>query len=244
MLPRVHGRAGGERETSNDLLDAVPAVDREQLLACATPREMTAGDLVFDAGQRIDSVWFPVAAVVSILTVLQDGTSVESATIGRESMVGIPVFLGEDRSGNGRGVVQMSGGLLRVGIDDFRKVLAGSDKLQSVVRAATAAFLFHVSQSVACTAAHPVRERLARWLLQTSDRTVSDEITLTQQFLSEILHTRRASVTDALASLEADGALRRRRGGISLLDRDSLLSASCECYEMVRREHERSMLDG
>lgn len=229
----------GDTETGNQLLDALPPAERERIVAHARPRWTSAGEVLFDAGRRADAVWFPVSAVVSILTVLEDGSGVEIATIGREGVVGVFVFLGDDRSPNGRAVVQMAGEVLEVDADAFRSELGESGKLGGVLQDYTRALLLQVSQSVACSAAHPVRARLARWLLQTTDRVRFDDIRLTQQFLSEILHTRRASITEAVGALEAAGAVRRRRGAITVSDREALEYAACECYAIVRREYAR-----
>lgn len=225
--------------TGNLLLDSLPAVERTRLLERGVRRTMEAGDeLLADRG-RISSVWFPTSAVVSVLTTLGDRTAVETATIGREGVVGAVVFLGDDRMRNGRAVIQLGGELLGVPVDRFRAVLGEGGKLHDAMLDYTRALLFQHSQSAACSAAHSVRQRLARWLLQTTDRVGRDEVRLTQHFLAEILHARRASVTDALASLERDGLVRRGRARIEVCSRADLESAACECYRAVRGEYDR-----
>jgi CRP-like cAMP-binding protein len=221
-------------QTANRLLDALPDADRAGLVETGWTRRMDAGDVLLRDGDRIRNVWFPITAVVSLLTTLDDGTAVETATVGREGAVGAVVFLGDDRLRNGRAVVQLAGDLIGVPVDTFRTVLARSDTLRSVMTDYTRALVFQLSQSVACNAAHSVQERLARWLLQTTDRVARSEVELTQQFLSEIVHARRASVTDALAALEDAGALMRGRGRITVHRRRALEDAACECYAAVR----------
>jgi CRP-like cAMP-binding protein len=225
--------------TGNVLLDALPPVERARLCDGASARALQAGDELIAPWEPIATMWFPVSAVVSLLTTLEDGSNVETATVGREGVVGSVVFLGDDRFRNGRAVVQLAGDAIGVPVDGFRAVLAEGGKLAGAMMDATRALLCELSQSVACSAAHSVRERLARWLLQTTDRTGRDRVELTQQFLAEILHARRASVTDALAILEADGALSRNRGRIEVLGRGRLEAAACACYRAVRAEHER-----
>jgi CRP-like cAMP-binding protein len=195
--------------------------------------------VLFRDGERIESVWFPITAVVSLLTTLEDGSAVETATAGREGVVGAVVFLGDDRLRNGRAVVQLAGDLIGVPVDTFRSVLARSDALDRVMTGYTRALVFQLSQSVACNAAHSVQERLARWLLQTTDRVARSEVELTQQFLSEIVHARRASITDALAALEDTGALMRGRGRVTVHRRRALEDAACECYAAVRDAYAR-----
>ena len=200
---------------------------------------LRAGEELIASSEPIATMWFPVSSVVSLLTTLEDGSGVETATVGREGVVGAVVFLGDDRFRNGRAVVQLAGQALGVPVDEFRAVLAEGGKLADAMMASTRALLLQLSQGVACTAAHTLRQRLARWLLQTTDRTGRDRVELTQQFLSEILHARRASVTDALATLEQGGALARRRGEIELRARDRLEAAACGCYRAIRVEHDR-----
>jgi CRP-like cAMP-binding protein len=221
-------------QTANRLLDALPDVDRAGLVETGWTRRMDAGDVLLRDGDRIANVWFPITAIVSLLTTLDDGSAVETATVGREGAVGAVVFLGDDRLRNGRAVVQLAGDLIGVPVETFRSVLARSDTLHSVMTDYTRALVFQLSQSVACNAAHSVQERLARWLLQTTDRVARSEVELTQQFLSEIVHARRASVTDALAALEDAGALLRGRGRITVHRRRALEDAACECYAAVR----------
>jgi CRP-like cAMP-binding protein len=232
--------ADPSRPTGNLLLDALPPVERLRLLEGGRSRSVRAGEVLIGDAHRIASVWFPKTAVVSLVTMLDDGSGVETATVGREGAVGgAVVFLGDDRLRNGRAVVQLGGDVLGVPLTDVRAVLAEGGTLHSALMDLTRALLFQFSQSVACNAAHNVRERLARWLLQTTDRIGCSEIELTQQFLSEILHARRASVTDALASLEADGSVVRGRGRIWFRDRRALEAATCECYRAAREGYER-----
>ena len=195
---------------------------------------MDAGATLLRDGERIGSVWFPITAVVSLLTTLDDGSAVETATVGREGVVGAVVFLGDDRLRNGRAVVQLAGELVGVPADAFLAVLRDGGTLHAAMNDYTRALLFQLAQGVACNAAHSVQERLARWLLQTTDRVGRSEIELTQQFLAEIVHARRASVTEALAALEGAGALRRGRGRIVVRRRPTLEDAACECYATVR----------
>jgi len=225
--------------TGNLLLDALPEVERTRLIERSRTVTMPAGDLLIRSDERISTLWFPVTAVVSLLTTLADGSGVETATVGREGVIGAVVFLGDDRMRNGRAVMQLSGALVAVPAEEFRAVLAETGKLHAAMLDYTRALLFQLSQGVACNAAHSVQERLARWLLQTTERVGRDEIELTQQFLSEILHARRASISDALGALERERIVQRGRGRIQVARRDALEAAACECYHAVRAEYDR-----
>jgi CRP-like cAMP-binding protein len=201
-------------------------------------RLVTPGEVLYEPGRRLEHAFFPETAVVSLLTILSDGVGIETATVGREGMVGVFLFLGDDRSRNGRAVVQMAGSVLRLDVDSFRAELVEGGKLEQLMLTYSRALLMHISQSVACGAVHPVLARLARWLLQTSDRTASDDVALTQQFLADILGVRRASVTEAVGELQSRGAVAARRGGILVLDRSILSRSACECYDIVREVYE------
>jgi CRP-like cAMP-binding protein len=227
----------------NSLLGALPTPERDRLVAGAKSRLVEPGDALYQPRRPLISVYFPSTSVVSVLTALRDGTEVETATIGREGLVGTFVSLGDDMSPNTRAVVQMGGELLPVDVRHFRLALRESGRLRELMNEYTGTLLVQVSQSVACSAAHSVRQRLSRWLLQTSDRVSTDDVRLTHDFLARILHTRRASVTVALRDLQDLGAVRTRRGGILILDRDALKRGACECYELIRGEYAR-MLPG
>jgi CRP-like cAMP-binding protein len=229
----------GELGTPNHLLGALPPADVEGFLGRLQRRLTEPGDVLYQPGRRLDHVFFPETAVVSILTMLADGSGIETATIGREGMAGIFLFLGDDRSRNGRAVVQMGGSVLRLDVDAFRAGVAASAKFEQLMIMYSRAFLLQVSQSVACGAVHPIRARLARWLLQTSDRRTSEDVALTQQFLADILGVRRASVSEAVSDLKDRGVVAVRRGGLMIIDRTGLARYACECYGVVRDEYAR-----
>jgi CRP-like cAMP-binding protein len=225
--------------TANRVLAATSPRSQERLLAQALPLDVRAGDVLYERGQPMPWVFFPISCVASILTVLDDGSAIETVTVGREGMVGSFQALGDDRNPNGRAVVQMQGRLLRVESTVFRAELARDPHLAAATEAYVRALLIHTSQSVACSAAHQVRERLARWLLHTSDRVASDDVRLTHEFLAHILHVRRASVTVALRELQDRGLVITRRGGTTVTDREGLAREACECYALITEEYAR-----
>lgn len=226
--------------SGNQLLGALPTGERAHLLRDARIREVEPGDVFYEPGRPLTTVTFPITAVVSVLAVLRDGTAVEVATIGREGLVGAFVFLGDDQNPNARAVTQMGGAVLGIDLRWFNHELRDpATHLNALLNDYTRATLVQLTQSAACSAAHTVRERLSRWLLQTSDRVASDDIRLTHDFLAGMLHTRRASVTVALRELQTEGMLTTRRGATSIVDREALAGAACECYALVRAEYAR-----
>jgi CRP-like cAMP-binding protein len=235
----MNGTVTSATKTTNELLVAIPTLERDRLVADAMSRFVEPGDVLYEPGRPLTSVYFPLTSVVSILTTLRDGTAVETATIGREGLVGVFASLGDDISPNTRAVVQMGGELLAVDIRRFQHELRDASGLRELLNDYTRALLIHVSQSVACSAAHSVRQRLSRWLLQTSDRVTTDDVRLTHEFLAGMLHARRASVTEALRELQALGIVRTRRGGTTIIDRAALRDEACECYELIRGEYAR-----
>jgi CRP-like cAMP-binding protein len=238
----IASSTGERRIAPNQLLASLPDHEQQRLIDRSSPLLVEPERPLQVAGRRIDRVFFPTTAVVSLLTTLSDGSTVETATIGREGIVGVGAFLGDDRSPNTAAVTQMGGEVLAMGIDVFRTELADNDKLRQSLMVYTRALLVQVSQGVACGVVHGVDQRLARWLLQTSDRVLSDDVRLTHQFLAEILHVRRASVSEGARRLQLAGAIEVRRGHMCVTDRGSLEAASCECYRFIRDEYRRLSL--
>ncbi|HEY6567706.1 MAG TPA: Crp/Fnr family transcriptional regulator [Actinomycetota bacterium] len=224
---------------ANRMLASLSPDGQERLLRDALTMLVQPGDILYDPAETTPWVFFPLTCVVSILTVLGDGTAVETATIGREGMVGTFQALGDDHNPNGRAVIQMGGTLLRVDAEVFRHQMQRNPLLADSIERYVRALVIQLSQSVACGAAHSVRERLARWLLQTSDRVSSDDVRLTHEFLAHMLHARRASVTVALRELQDLDCVTTRRGGTTILDRGLLQAQACECYDLIRSEYSR-----
>jgi CRP-like cAMP-binding protein len=224
----------------NDLLAALPPAESMPLFDRVARAAVDAEVVLQEAGEAVRYAYFPVTCVVSLLVVLEDGRAIETATVGREGVVGLGVLLGDTRRGPVRATVQMGGELLRVDVDRFRAVATPGSKTDEILRRYVAARLFQVEQNVACGTAHRVRERLARWLLQTVDRSGSTDVRLTQAFLAEVLGVRRASVNEAVHELVSRGGLAPLRGGgVEIVDRALLERAACECYALVRAEHDR-----
>lgn len=206
----------------------LPALDEMRL------ESLEARRVLFEPMDKIRRLYFPLIGVVSLVTVLSDGSAVEVATVGNEGIVGIDVFLGEDRSANTRAIVQVPGEALSVDAGRFRAIVEDAPELTEVLKGYTRALLVQAAQAVACNRVHQIVQRCARWLCTTHDRCRSDSFELTQEFLSQMLGTRRASVTEAVAALQGKGAIRYERGRVNVLDRTALEAAACECYEATR----------
>lgn len=193
---------------------------------------------LFAADEPIAYLHFPLSAVGSVVIADDDGGTVEIGTVGNEGLIGVPVVLGTDRSAT-EAFTQVSGEYLRMGADAFRREMDRDGAFRAVMLRYAQAFFGQVAQSTACNRLHPVDERLCRWILMTHDRVGSDHLPLTQEFIAIMLGVRRASVTTAAGMLQHAGMIRYHRGLIDVLDRAALEEGSCDCYRLVRKEHER-----
>jgi CRP-like cAMP-binding protein len=224
----------------NRLLEALPTRERERLNGMFEIEEWGMKERLMEPGQRIHNVYFPLTAVVSLLTTMDEGEGVEIATVGNEGMVGVPVFLGAETLGTRDLVqIQVPGTVLRADASAFVREAQDGSAFRGVVQLYVQAYLRQVSQQVACNGMHPVVERCARWILLTHDRVGVDEFPLTQEFLSQMLGVRRATVTVAAGSLQSARFVRFDRGRIRILDRAGLEESACECYAVIRNEFDR-----
>jgi CRP-like cAMP-binding protein len=224
------------------LLAALPNTDYRRLAPQLDRVALEIKQVLIDVDQPITHVYFPENGVVSMVGVMADGTAVETATVGHEGMIGLPLFHGTDRTST-QAFSQIPGMALRMTADAFRAEVARHGALSHMLHRYSQALLTLIAQSSACNRVHTMRERCARWLLHTHDRVGSDEFTLTHQFLSQMLGVRRATVTEALGELQALGAITYTMGRITVTDRAALEQAGCECYAIIRREFDR-LLDG
>jgi CRP-like cAMP-binding protein len=194
--------------------------------------------VLYQPNQPIEDAMFPLEGVVSMLTIMKDGTGIEVATIGNEGMVGLPIILGPQLASS-RFIVQVPGSGLRMSAEILREETRRDTPLRRVLVLYHAAFLKQISQSVACNGLHTVEQRCCRWLLMTRDRVTQESFPLTHEFLAEMLGVRRSSVTEVLHPLRAKGLLQAHRGRIEILDRPGLEALACECYASVNDEYSR-----
>ena len=176
-----------------------------------------------------------------MVTVFEDGTTAEMATVGREGMVGIGILLGGEHALS-RYVVSVSGFAHAIEASRLRSALRTSPELRAACETYAQAFVAHLLQNVACNAAHRVEQRCARWLLMCADQTEKDTFELTQEYLAEMLGVRRSTVTVVAGTLQQAGLIHYRRGAIAILDRPGLEATVCECYRIVRNGYERPLV--
>lgn len=193
---------------------------------------------VYERGNRIRHVHFPLTAVFSMVALVDEERVIEVATIGNEGMVGLPLFLGALKTPNDA-FCQISGESIQVSAEALEELLPKLGRLHSQLRRFTQATLIQLSQNVACNQAHSVRQRAARWLLMTHDRVGGDRFPLTHEFLGQMLGVRRATVSETAAGLQDDGLISYRRGVMNIQDREGLEKVACSCYRIVRTEFDQ-----
>ena len=225
--------------TRNRILAALPTATLARLSPHLETITLSPRQELIKPREPVRDVIFPLEGAISLVTELADGSPVEIATIGNEGMTGLSAFL---KTGwlPYRAFVQVPGRALRLEASVFARELESDDALGDVLKRHTQALLTQVAQSVACNRMHAIEERCARWLLMTHDRVGrADVFPMTQEFLATMLGVRRATVTVAAGLLQRAGFIRYTRGKITVVDREGLEAASCECYAAVREEIDR-----
>jgi len=226
----------------NRILAALPADELAVVEPHLTRVTLRAGVLLSDPWQPIESVTFPEDCVVSQLSVMADGSAIETGTVGSDGMTHVALFHGVDATPE-QIFVQVPGEAHRMSADAFLEEIPRCPTLARLLSRYTVAIYSLVAQSSGCNRKHSVDQRCARWLLHVHDRVGRDQFELTQLFLSQMLGVRRASVTVAAGALQQAGAIRYSRGRITVLDRARLEGAVCECYAVIRSTFDRLLAD-
>src|SRR6202163_1028040 len=217
----------------NRLLGALEPFSRKRIEPHLEPVRLKLGAVVCDAGGLLKHAYFPEGAVLSLLTVLENGAAIETANIGREGAFGLFAAMYSRVSFN-RCLVQLEGGMVRCPIQLLQSEFERSEHVRDLFVSYSETLLSQVQQTVACNAMHSTEEKMCRWLLMMHDRAEGEVLTYTHEFLSHMLGANRKSVTLAALSMQAAGLISYRRGKIRILDRPGLERASCECYAVVR----------
>jgi CRP-like cAMP-binding protein len=217
------------------LLAALPRKDFELLLPHLAMLQIEQYKLIFEAFTEFDQVYFPLSGMISLVIVMRDGKAIETATVGREGVVGAMSGLGLHVS-QVRAIAQLPMFAARIPPAQLRKAASSSRPISDLCLHYNEILLAQARVTAACNALHHVEARFCRWLLQTRDRAESDTILLTQEFLSEMLGVRRTSVTEVAGKIQAKGAISYARGIIKIVDLDALKAMSCECYETLREQ--------
>src|SRR5665213_3245551 len=227
-LPKARGNA-----LSNQLLGAMEMATRKRIEPHLEPIKRKLGDVVCEAGGLLKHAYFPRGSVLSLLTVLENGSAIETANIGREGAFGLFAAMYSRASFN-RCIVQLEGRMVRCPIELLQLEFKNSEHVRNLFVSYSETLLSQVQQTVACNTVHTTEERMCRWLLMMHDRAEGELLTYTHEFLAHILGANRKSVTLAAQSAQAAGLISYRRGTIQVLNRSGLEKASCECYAVVK----------
>lgn len=219
----------------NEILLSLPAKERATVLAELEFGELRAHDLLNEMGEVIEYCYFMNSGMTSILTVMADGKGVEVGLTGKEGFVGLPVIVGLKTSPT-RAIVQITGSAFRLSVAQVLRALSRCPQLEKRLNRYSQELSMQATQVAACNRLHEVEQRLARWLLMSQDRVDGDVVPLTQEFLSHMLGTRRASVTVAAGVLQKAGLIKYVRGTVNIVNRSRLEDAACECYGIITRQ--------
>jgi CRP-like cAMP-binding protein len=230
-------RTASRIPVANSMLAALPRDQYQRLQNGLEPVALGFGDVLYEPGKRIRHVYFPGDSLISLLTLVEGHLALEVGMVGREGMVGVFLSLGMDVSPV-RALVQGAGAALRMESARFCRELRRSPQLQGEVNRYTVTLMAQISQTAACNRFHLVEPRLARWLLMTRDRVLSDEFRLTHEFLGHMLGVRRVGITKAARALQKQKLIHYSRGKITIIDPVRLEAASCSCYRLVKDMHD------
>jgi CRP-like cAMP-binding protein len=226
----------------NHLLAALPALDYERLLPDLELVALPLGWAVYEAGGELRYVYFPTSSIISLLYVMNDGAAAEIAVTGSDGLVGIALFMGGETTPS-RAVVQSGGYGYRLEAAVLKREFEQGGTLQHLALRYTQALITQMAQTAVCNRHHSVEQQLCRWLLLSLDRLPSNELSMTQELIANMLGVRREGVTEAAGKLQKAGLIHYSRGHITVLDRAKLEARVCECYAVVKKEYDRLLPD-
>ena len=222
----------------NHLLAALPAADFARIESKLQPVSFKLGEVIYESGDKLDHIHFPTTAITSLLYIMENGATAEIGVIGNDGVCGYALFLGGNSMPN-RAVIQSAGDAFRMKADDMRVEFALGGIFQKMMLCYTQALMTQISQTAVCNRLHTLEQQLCRWLLLSHDRLDSDKLVMTHDLISNMLGVRREGVTLAAQKLAKRKLIKNVRGTITVLDRQGLEDAVCECYEVVNKEYNR-----
>jgi CRP-like cAMP-binding protein len=226
----------------NHLLAALPAAEFGRLAPYLEPVAMRLGETIYEPGERLQHVYFPTTAIVSLLYIMESGASAEMAGVGNEGVLGISLFMGGDTTPSSA-VVQTAGHCYRLEARLLKEEFNRAALVQKLLLRYTQALVTQMTQTAACNRHHSIEQQLCRWLLLTLDRLPSTELIMTHELVAGAFGVRRESITEAAGNLQRAGLIGYRRGHISVLERSGLEAGACECYAVVKKEFSRLLAD-
>ncbi len=224
----------------NHLLAALPIDVQGRMFPNLELIEMPYGKVLYESGDKMRYVYFPIDAIVSLLYVMESGASAEVSVVGNEGFVGLALLMGGDSTPS-QAMVQNAGHGYRLPANLFKEEFRRHGEMQVLLLRYTQALITQMTQTAVCNRHHTIEQQLSRWLLLCLDRVSGDQLNMTQELMANMLGVRREGITEAACNLQKNGAIKYGRGRIRVLDRRVLEKFSCECYDVVRKETDRLM---
>lgn len=225
-------------KSSNHLLAALPASEWQRWQPHLELIKLKLGQVLYESGGKMQHVYFPIDAIVSLLFVLENGASAEIAVVGNEGIVGVSLFMGGETTPS-RAVVQSAGQCLRLSAEVLKKEFRDSLPVMHLLLRYTQALITQMTQTAVCNRHHSLDQQLCRWLLLSMDRLTGSHLLMTQELIANMLGVRREGVTEAVGRLQKAGLISYTRGKIEVIDRVGLEERTCECYAVVKKEYDR-----
>lgn len=232
-MPEIH-------QSENRLLNALPKDAYRKMLPGFERIELVFNENIYHQSDAISDVYFPESGIISLLSAVEANSTLEVGIIGNEGILGLPLFLGVKNSNN-RAVVQGAGFALKMSAANFLEECK-TGELPRILLRFTHSLMMQISQSAACNRFHEIEARLARWLLMTGDRMNSNDFSITQDFLSNMLGVRREAVNKTATHFQKLGLIKYSRGNLSILDRRELENAACNCYKIIKNYYDDSVI--
>src|ERR1700688_4542582 len=222
----------------NHLLAALPADDYARGASTLEMLPLKLGEVLYESGTQLRYVYFPTTSIISLLYVMEDGASAEIAIVGNEGILGVSLFMGGESTPS-RAVVQSAGHCFRLKAELLKEEFGRFGPTMHLLLRYTQALITQMAQTAVCNRHHSVEQQLCRWLLLSADRLPTNELTMTQELIANMLGVRREGVTEAAGKLQEAGLIHYSRGRITIVDRPGLEARACECYQVVKTEFDR-----
>src|SRR3954447_5780699 len=222
----------------NHLLGALTSAERERIYPHLQLVPMPLGKVLYESGDVLRHVYFPTDSIVSLLYVLANGASAEISVVGNEGLIGVALFMGGETTPS-RAIVQSAGHAYRLVGQQLKDEFHRAGEMQLLLLRYTQALITRMAQTAVCNRHHSVDQQLCRWLLLSLDRLSSNQLTMTQELIANMLGVRREGVTEAAGKLQDAGLIHYSRGRITVMDRPGLEAQVCECYRVVKMEFDR-----
>ena len=222
----------------NFLLAALHEDDFVRVKSNLEPVSFKLGEVIYESGEKMEYVYFPTTAIVSLLYIMENGATAEIGVVGNDGIIGVSLFMGGDTT-TSRAIIQSAGGAVKMKAKDLKAEFALGGRFQELLLRYTQALMTQISQTAVCNRLHSIDQQLCRWLLLSHDRLSSDKLVMTHDLISNMLGVRREGITLAAQKLAKRKLITNSRGTMTVTDRQGLESAVCECYKVVNEEYNR-----